>query len=146
MTISYAHASRTETAALERAQSPRAPEPRAPDYAPVAELLANAGVELRGLCAAAYDLEAAVGALITARGPMGAEGLRGLQELDRLIQHIDGLADYLQALAEASEGLGEIDASAARRLIKIARLADGLAGRRRPKGAEEEDGDGVEFL
>ena len=141
MTISYAHASREQTEAPEPAQNPmsRAGGEGGADFAPVAELLANAGVELRGLCAAAYDLEAAVGALITARGPMGAEGLRGLQELDRLIQHIDGLA-------EASEGLGEIDASAARRLIKVARLADGLAGRRTPKGAEEEDGDGVEFL
>ncbi|MGF1660825.1 MAG: hypothetical protein ACFCUS_15505 [Rubrimonas sp.] len=116
------------------------------ELAPVSELLANAGAELRGLCAAAYQVEAAVGALIETRGALGSEGLRGLQELDRLIQHIDGLADYLGALAEASGDLGEVDAGAARRLVKVARLADGLAGRRVAPGPADDLGDGVEFL
>ena len=116
------------------------------EFAPVAELLDFAAVELRGLCAAAYEVEAAVGALIATRGALGAEGLRGLQELDRLIQHIDGLSDYLAALADASADLGEIDAGAARRRVKVGRLADGLAGRRVAPAATDDGGDGVEFL
>ena len=122
--------------------------PATPEYAPISETLRHVGSELRGLCAAAYDLEKAVGALISAPGApggLGTDGLRGLQELDRLIQHIDGLADYLQALSRATEHLGEIDVSAARRLVKVARLADGLMGvAHRPPIVD--DGDGVEFL
>lgn len=101
-----------------------------PEHTPVAELLGNAAHELRALCSAATAVETAVSALITTSNPRDLAELRGLQELDRLIQHIDGLADYIGALARASEGLGAIDAAAARRLIKVRRLADGLAGRR----------------
>ncbi len=100
-----------------------------PEHVPVAELLSNASRELRTLCSAATAVETAVGALITTSNPRDIAEMRGLQELDRLIQHIDGLADYLGALARASDGLGAIDAAAARRLIKVRRLADGLAGR-----------------
>ncbi|TVQ54856.1 MAG: hypothetical protein EA355_10980 [Rhodobacteraceae bacterium] len=106
---------------------------------PISELLVYVGLELRALCKAAYDVEAAVGVLITAPDaqPDGAahgrllrgEGLRGLQELDRLIQHMDGIADYLGALAEAAQDLGAVDPTAARKVLKLARLADGLAGR-----------------
>lgn len=100
------------------------------DRVPVAELLANVASELRALCASAYEVEAAVGSLITTSSARDLSELSGLQELDRLIQHIDGLADYLGALARAAADLGDIDAAEARRLIKVARLADGLAGRR----------------
>jgi hypothetical protein len=100
------------------------------DRVPVSELLTNVASELRALCASAYEVEAAVGSLITTTSPRDLSELSGLQELDRLIQHIDGLADYLGALARAAADLGDIDAAEARRLIKVARLADGLAGRR----------------
>ncbi|PIP98210.1 MAG: hypothetical protein COW75_01105 [Rhodobacterales bacterium CG18_big_fil_WC_8_21_14_2_50_71_9] len=101
-----------------------------PEHVPVAELLNNASRELRALCSAATAVETAVGSLITTSNPRDLAELRGLQELDRLIQHIDGLADYIGALARAADGLGAIDAAAARRLIKVRRLADGLAGLR----------------
>lgn len=99
---------------------------------PISELLVYVGLELRALCKAAYDVEAAVGALITAPEARRTDGLRGLQELDRLIQHMDGIADYLGALAEAAEELGHVDPTAARRVLKLARLAEGLAGRTPP--------------
>jgi hypothetical protein len=110
------------------------------EMTPIADLLANASQELRRLCASAYEVEAAVGALITGADPASLAEIRGLQELDRLIQHIDGLAAYIGALAEASDGLGHVDAGRARRLVKVARLADGLAGR-----AHQAD-DGIEML
>jgi hypothetical protein len=112
-----------------------------PEEAPIGDLLAHAGRELRDLCSAAYDLEAAVGALISSPDNRG-EGMRGLQELDRLIQHIDGLADYLTALSEAARDLGPVHVAAARKLIKVARLADGLAGR----AAELREGGDVDFF
>lgn len=99
------------------------------EQVPIADLLGYVSSELRKLCLAAYEVEEAVGPLITDRGQKGLEGVQGLQELDRMIQYIEGLADYLGALSEASEGLGTVDPTAARKLIKVARLAEGLAGR-----------------
>jgi hypothetical protein len=102
----------------------------AAEQVPIADLLGYVSTELRNLCLAAYEVEEAVGPLITDRGQKGLEGVQGLQELDRMIQYIEGLADYLGALAEASADLGTVDPTAARKLIKVARLAEGLAGRR----------------
>jgi hypothetical protein len=116
-----------------------------PEATPLSELLAHVAAELRGLCAAAYTVEAAVGALISTATARGAEEMRGLQELDRLIQHMDGLAAYLAAIAEAAEGMGAVDAAAARRLVKIARLADSLAGRP-PRGVQTPCDETVEFF
>ncbi len=113
------------------------------DRTPVDELLRHVAEELRRLCAAAHEIEAIVSPLITDRGEKGLQSLQGLQELDRLIQHIEGLGDYLGALAEAAEGLGAVDAGAARRLVKVARLADGLAGR---LVAVVDGADDIEFL
>lgn len=113
------------------------------EHVPVSELLAHAARELRTLCAAATAVETAVGALITTSDPRDLAELRGLQELDRLIQHIDGLAEYISALARETEGLGAVDARSARRMIKLRRLADGLAGRApcaRDEGFELHDG------
>jgi hypothetical protein len=115
------------------------------DRAPVDELLRHVSDELRRLCSAAHEIEAIVAPLITDRGERGFRSLQGLQEMDRLIQHIEGLADYLGGLAEASQGLGTVDAGAARRLVKVARLAQGLAGRLPPDPPRGADDD-VEFL
>ena len=101
----------------------------AAEQVPIADLLGYVSSELRKLCCAAYEVEEAVGPLITDRGQKGLEGVQGLQELDRMIQYIEGLADYLGALSEASANLGTVDPTAARKLIKVARLAEGLAGR-----------------
>lgn len=113
--------------------------------APLSALLANAAAELRALCSAAYTVETAVGALLTTATAREVAELRGLQELDRIIQHMDGLAIYLAAVAEAAEGMGAVDDAAARRLIKIARLADSLAGRP-PRGVQTACDDSVEFF
>jgi hypothetical protein len=116
----------------------------AADHAPIDELLRHVSDELSRLCAAAHEIEAIVTTLITDRGERGFQSLQGLQEMDRLIQHIDGMADYLGALSKAAEGLGAVDAGAARRLVKVARLADGLAGRSLPPLGDGDDG--IEFL
>ena len=108
-----------------------------PEAAPIGSVLTHAATELRALCSAAYAVEAAVGALIDKSDPAHLAELRGLQELDRLIQHIDGLAAYLAEIARAAEALGDVDVSAARRLVKLERLAAGLAGR---TSAREDDG------
>jgi hypothetical protein len=114
------------------------------DRAPIDELLRHVSDELRRLCAAAHEIEGIVTPLITDRDERGFQSLQGLQEIDRLIQHIEGMADYLGALAEAAAGLGDVDAGAARRLIKVARLAAGLAGRAVPPRSSTDDD--VEFL
>ena len=123
--------------------TPSLAEMHAVERVPIADLLGYVANELRQLCCAAYEVEEAVGPLITDRGQKGLEGVQGLQELDRMIQYIEGLADYLRALAEASEGLGTVDPTAARKLIKVARLAEGLAGRRI---AAQTDGHDFEML
>jgi hypothetical protein len=102
------------------------------ERAPIQEVLGHVATELRGLCYAAYEVESAVGALITNTDPASLAELRGLQELDRLIQHIDGIASYLSEIARAANGLGEVDVTAARGLVKLERLAAGLAGRSGP--------------
>jgi hypothetical protein len=109
---------------------PSLAEMHAADRVPIADLLGHVASELRTLCGAAYEVEEAIGPLITDRSERGLEGVQGLQELDRMIQYIEGLADYLGALAHASTGLGTVDPTDARKLIKVARLAEGLAGRR----------------
>jgi hypothetical protein len=101
----------------------------AAEQVPIADLLGYVSSELRKLCSAAFEVEEAVGPLITDRSERGLVGVQGLQELDRMIQYIEGLADYLEALSEASVNLGTVDPTAARKLIKVARLAEGLAGR-----------------
>jgi hypothetical protein len=116
----------------------------AAEHAPIDELLRHVSDELRRLCAAAHEIEGIVTPLITDRGERGFQSLQGLQEIDRLIQHIEGMADYLGELAKAAEGLGDVDAGAARRLVKVARLADGLAGRSPP--SRDPADDGIEFL
>lgn len=103
----------------------------ATEQVPIAELLRHVATELRGLCSTAYEVESAIEPLITDRCEKGLDGMQGLQELDRLIQYVDGLAAYLGALSEACSDLGSIDPSAARKLVKVARLAEGLAGHRR---------------
>lgn len=99
------------------------------DPVPIADLLGYVSTELRSLCEAAFKVEHAVETLVTDRGERGLLSVQGLQELDRMIQYIEGLADYLGALAEASATLGSVDPTAARKLIKVARLAEALAGR-----------------
>jgi hypothetical protein len=116
----------------------------AAEHAPIDELLRHVSDELRRLCAAAHEIEGIVTPLITDRGERGFQSLQGLQEIDRLIQHIEGMADYLGELARAAAGLGEVDAGAARRLVKVARLAEGLAGRVAPP--RDPSDDGIEFL
>jgi hypothetical protein len=111
------------------------------ESAPIGAVLGNVANELRSLCLSAYEVEAAVGALIDKSDPAHLAELRGLQELDRLIQHIDGLAAYLGEVARAAAPLGAVDVSAARRLVKLERLAAGLAG----QAAGRED-DGFELL
>ena len=96
---------------------------------PIGDLLGYVSSEVRTLCEAAFEVERVVEPLITDRSEKGLMSVQGLQELDRMIQYIEVLADYLGALAEASEGLGTVDPTAARRLIKVAKLAEGLAGR-----------------
>ena len=105
------------------------PRDDGPGSAPIGTVLGHAAAELRCLCSAAYEVEAAVGAPIDRTDPGHVAGLRGLQELDRLVQHIDGLAVYLAEVARAAEPLGDVDVSTARRTIKLERLAAGLAGR-----------------
>ncbi len=122
-----------------------APRDPSPETMPLSELLAHAAAELRALCSAAYTVETAVGALISTTTARGAAEMQGLQELDRLIQHMDGLATYLAAVAEAADGMGAVDAAAARRLIKIARLADSLAGRP-PRGMHTPCDETIEFF
>lgn len=124
---------------------PTDPRETAAGASPLSELLGHAASELRALCSAAYTIETAVGSLLTTGAAPASDELQGLQELDRLIQHIDGLAAYLAALAEAAEGLGDVDATAARRLIKIARLADSLAGRP-PRRFQPACDESVEFF
>lgn len=116
----------------------------AAEHAPIDELLRHVSDELRRLCAAAHEIEGIVTPLITDRGERGFQSLQGLQEIDRLIQHIEGMADYLGELARAADGLGEVDVGAARRLVKVARLAEGLAGRVAPPRDPADDG--IEFL
>ena len=116
----------------------------AAEQAPIDELLRHVSDELRRLCAAAHEIEGIVTPLITDRGERGFQSLQGLQEIDRLIQHIEGMADYLGELARAAQGLGDVDVGAARRLVKVARLAAGLAGRDMPP--RDPDDDGIEFL
>lgn len=116
----------------------------AAEHAPIDELLRHVSDELRRLCAAAHEIEGIVTPLITDRGERGFQSLQGLQEIDRLIQHIEGMADYLGELARAAEGLGDVDVGAARRLVKVARLAEGLAGRSVPPRDPADDG--IEFL
>jgi hypothetical protein len=99
------------------------------EQVPISVLLGYVSSELRNLCVAAFEVEEAIGPLITDRSERGLVGVQGLQELDRMIQYIEGLADYLEALSEASASLGTVDPTAARKLIKVARLAEGLAGR-----------------
>lgn len=101
------------------------------EQVPISELLQYVADELRGLCGTAYEVEEAIEPLITDRCEKGLEGIQGLQELDRLIQYVEGLAAYLGALSEACADLGSIDPTAARRLVKVAQLAEGLAGRSR---------------
>ena len=119
------------------------------DERPIAELLVYVGLELRSLCTAAAHVEHSVETLIGEAPAERPETLQGLQELDRLIQHMDGLADYLAALAEATRGLGSIDPSEARRVLKLARLRDGLAGRPSEAEAREDpdpSGGDMEFF
>lgn len=95
---------------------------------PMAELLAQVSDELRKLGSTACTVESAIEPLLVERSNDGMVGVQGLQELDRLIQYIDGLADYVGALSQAAQGIGGVDPRAARRLVKVAKLADGLAG------------------
>jgi hypothetical protein len=111
------------------------------ELAPIGEVLGHVATELHALCASAYQVEAAVGALIDRTDPASIAELKGLQELDRLIQHIDGLAVYLAEVAAAAQSLGPVDVGDARKKIKLERLAAGLAGRAAP-GAD----DGFELL
>ncbi|MFN3614350.1 MAG: hypothetical protein ACK4WC_07305 [Rubrimonas sp.] len=117
------------------------PRDTAPDMTPISDLLGHVSTELRDLCAIAFRVEKSVAVLVDSAAPNALAELRGLQELDRLIQHIDGLAAYLGELAVVSEGLGAVDAGAARRVIKQQNLAAALAGQR-----ETAAGGDVEFL
>ena len=117
---------------------------------PIAELLVYVGLELRSLCSAANSVEATVEDLIEGGSSHRPETIKGLQELDRLIQHMDGLADYLGALADATKGAGSIDPTAARKVLKLARQRQLLAGEHdappAPAPAADEDDDGFELL
>lgn len=97
---------------------------------PISDLLGHVSTELRDLCAIAFRVEKSVTVLVDSAAPNAVAELRGLQELDRLIQHIDGLAAYLGELAVVSEGLGPVDGASARRVIKQQNLAAALAGHR----------------
>ena len=112
---------------------------------PIAELLVYVGLELRSLCTAANAVEASVETVIADAVEEHPETLSGLQELDRLIQHMDGIADYLAALAEASRGLGAVDPTAARQVLKLARLREGLSGAPDADGPGGDAGD-MEFF
>ena len=103
---------------------------------PISELLVYVGLELRSLCSAASEVEASVGDLIAENPTSRPETVKGLQELDRLIQHMDGLADYLAALAEAAREAGSVDPTAARQVLKLARLREDLTGGRPPDDRE----------
>ena len=128
-----------------RSQNGRLTALSSADEVPIAELLAHVSDELRKLCTAAFEVEEAIEPLITDRGEKGLLSVQGLQELDRMIQTIEGLADYLGALSEACEGLGTVDPTAAQKLVKIAQLADGLAGRVMTPVCDDGGGD-VEML
>jgi hypothetical protein len=118
---------------------------------PIAELLVYVGLELRSLCTAANQVEATVEDLIADGPSQRPETVKGLQELDRLIQHMDGLADYLGALAEATKGAGSVDPSAARQVLKLARQRQFLIGeqpelRAAEPHADADEDDGFELL
>ena len=115
---------------------------------PIAELLVYVALELRSLCTAATLVEASVEEIIGEHPSERPETLAGLQELDRLIQHMDGLADYLAALAEAARGAGPVDPTAARRVLKLARLRDQLTGGPEDRTGERDSPDPgeIEFL
>lgn len=113
---------------------------------PISDLLAQVSQELRKLGSTACTVETAIEPLLVERGQDGVVGIQGLQELDRLIQYIDGLADYVGALSQASQSLGGVDPRAARRLVKVAKLADGLSGRTIDSHSDDNDDDGFEML
>jgi hypothetical protein len=107
---------------------------------PLADLLGKVSQQLRELGTTACTVESAIEPLLIERGQDGLVGIQGLQELDRLIQYIDGLADYVGALSVAAEGNGGVDPRAAQRLIKVAKLAEGLGCVRSSDEVEHDDG------
>jgi hypothetical protein len=117
------------------------PRDAAADMTPISDLLGHVSAELKDLCAIAFRVEKSVAVLVDSAAPNALAELRGLQELDRLIQHIDGLAAYLGELAVVSDGLGVVDGGAARRVIKQQNLAAALAGQR-----ETASGGDIELL
>lgn len=111
------------------------------DAAAMADLLARAADEMRGLETMLRGVESAVATLSDA-APDVAARLSRLQDLDRSIQSAEAFAAYLDGLSAASGHLGDVDPAGALARVRLGALADGLAGRTPPPPAD----DGFELL
>ncbi|HML27978.1 MAG TPA: hypothetical protein PKE16_03905 [Hyphomicrobium sp.] len=95
---------------------------------PVANVLLTVSNEIRMLSDSAADLQNLIGNLVVAGAFGGSQSIYELQSLDRICQNLGAVADFLQGLSEDAPIDWKIDAADAARGIKLADVAQRLAG------------------
>jgi hypothetical protein len=102
---------------------------------PVANVLLTVSNEIRMLSDSAADLQNLIGNLVVAGAFAGSQSIYQLQSLDRLCQNLGAVADFLHELSEGAPIDWKIDAADAAQRIKLADVAQRLAG----GGAEDQE-------